>query len=183
MDKQGNTNTAKWIRAGLTALALLAMAAPVPSAMQAKEWDLEGTVDCYSGCLDGDMLAVWSDSYGSEMTRVVVDISWIRKKLPDLDDQDKISLTVEDLGGHLQATGVSHYFHVDGTFNGGRSTASNKARENNRQEKERNKEEDTTLAGSPPDPTPTPDPTIPTPTATPDPTIPVPTATPIVISV
>lgn len=100
---------------GVTAAALLAVSgiflAPSTTAA-AKDYDIAGTVDCGvksgHGCSIGDTLNVWTDDLGGGKQLATIDVSWIRKQLPDLDQDDPIDLEVQDQpDGTIQATGVS----------------------------------------------------------------------------
>src|SRR5215210_404687 len=90
----------RW-RATATAGAILATAALsltfAPIAL-AKEYNIAGTV------------ALWTEDISGSPQRVIVDVSWIRKQLPGLDQDEPIDLEVMDrpeaMGG-IQALGVT----------------------------------------------------------------------------
>ena len=93
----------------------------------AKEFDVNGTVDCGipSGrrCELGDTLVLLTDSVSGLRELVPIDISGIKKKLPDLDQDDEITLCVEMLpDGKLKAQCVISAKRRDGTQNQGSST-------------------------------------------------------------
>jgi hypothetical protein len=101
--------------AGVAAAALLAVGgiflAPSATA-SAKDYDIAGTVDCgvKSGhdCSIGNTVNIWTDDLGGGKQLATVDVSWIKKQLPDLDQDDPIDLEVQDQpDGTIQATGVT----------------------------------------------------------------------------
>ena len=106
----------RW-RATATAGAILATAALsltfAPIAL-AKEYNIAGTVDCglRSGqrCSIDSTVALWTEDISGSPQRVIVDVSWIRKQLPGLDQDEPIDLEVMDrpeaMGG-IQALGVT----------------------------------------------------------------------------
>ena len=101
-------------------LALLSVAGSLtlglltPSAAFAKDYNIAGTVDCgaRSGrtCSVGDTLDLWTSDISGTPQLVTVDISWIRKHLRGLDQDEAIDLEVRDLptaAGGIQAIGIS----------------------------------------------------------------------------
>lgn len=77
--------------------AIGAMAAT--GAASAREFGVSGIVDCGlpSGrrCGASDTLVIRTRSLSGDLERVAVDISWIARQLPELDQDDEISLEVE----------------------------------------------------------------------------------------
>ena len=95
--------------AGFAALLLL----PASPAL-AKDFNIAGTVECgqRSGraCSIDDTVQLWTDDIGGTRQLVTVDISWIRKRLPNLEQDDAVDFEVRDLptaAGGLQAIGVT----------------------------------------------------------------------------
>lgn len=77
----------------------------------AKEYDIAGTVDCgvRSGhhCSIGDTIVVLTDDLGGSKQPATIDVSWIKKQLPGVDQDDAIDLEVQDQpDGTIQAIGV-----------------------------------------------------------------------------
>ena len=108
-----------------------------PSPTLAKDVDVVGTVDCgvRSGrrCSLDDTLVLLTDSLTGANKLVVIDIRWIKRKLPALDQDDEITLSVELLpDGTLRALGVVSAERRDGTINQGMSTGSVEVRESRR---------------------------------------------------
>jgi uncharacterized protein YfaP (DUF2135 family) len=110
-------------------ISLLSVDLALPTPGQAKEFDVIGTVDCGlpSGrrCSLDDTLVLRTDSVSGESERVSIDISWIKRKLPSLDQDDEITLSVELLpNGTLKALSVISVKRRDGLLNQGSSTGS-----------------------------------------------------------
>lgn len=94
---------------GLSALSLTF--APVVSA---KEYNIAGTVECgrRSGqrCDIGNTLQLWTWDVNGRRQLVTIDVSWIRRKLPNLDQDEAIDLEVWDQSeatGGIRAVGVT----------------------------------------------------------------------------
>ena len=109
----------------LLSLAAVDVARPTPGL--AKEFDVVGTVDCGipSGrhCELADTLVLLTDSVSGVNELVPIDISWIKRQLPALDQDDEITLCVELLpDGKLRATCVISAKRREGTINQGLST-------------------------------------------------------------
>jgi hypothetical protein len=86
---------------------------------------------------------LWSDSVSGVRERVTIDISWIKDKLPALDQDDEITLSVEILpSGKLQALSVISAKTRTGTVNEGLSTGSEDVTEA-RHDRARQQDEDT----------------------------------------
>ena len=103
----------RWL-ALLPVMSLAALALSPPAAVLAKDFNLAGTVDCdrKSGrsCSIDDTVRIWTDDFGGKRQLVTIDISWIRKRLPSLDQDDAIDFEVRELAtaaGGLQAISVS----------------------------------------------------------------------------
>jgi hypothetical protein len=84
---------------------------PAPVA-QAKDWQLAGTVECGqrsgNGCFLGNTVGVWTEDISGSKQLATVDISWVRRRFPAVDQGDSISLEVRDMpGGVLQAISVT----------------------------------------------------------------------------
>ncbi len=99
-----------------------------------KEFEIDGTVDCGQRngrrCRIGDTVTVLTDALGGGIKPVTVDITWIKKQLPVLDQDDPLCLTVQGLGdGSYRAVAVLDLCELAGTFDRGRSTGSHKAPE------------------------------------------------------
>src|SRR5829696_4521330 len=95
--------------AGFAALLLL----PASPAL-AKDFNIAGTVDCSqrSGrvCSIDNTVKLWTDDISGTRQLVTVDISWIRKRLPNLEQDDAIDFEVRELptaDGGLQAISVT----------------------------------------------------------------------------
>ena len=136
----------------LCVFSLLSTSVARPSVGFAKEFEIDGTVDCgtRSGrdCPPlGDTLYVYTDDVTGELARIAVDISWIRNQLPGLDQDDRIVLLVEDRpGGGLQAVGVVNSEGLSGTKNPGASTGSKEVAE---QPKPKQEDDDKFVASPP----------------------------------
>ena len=94
-------------------LGLAAIGVAIAPVAHAKEYDIAGTVDCgvRSGrhCSIDNALNIWTDDVSGQRQLVTVDVSWIRRKLPGLDQDDAIDLEVTDRAeaeGGIQALGV-----------------------------------------------------------------------------
>jgi len=103
----------RWL-AMLPALGVAALTLLPPSPALAKDFNIAGTVECgrRSGrsCVIDNTVSIWTDDFGGKHQLVTIDISWIRKKLPGLDQDDAIDFEVRELPaaeGGLQAIGVS----------------------------------------------------------------------------
>jgi hypothetical protein len=124
--------SAGWLRGALVLVAVLVVLAADLGWVRvtfAKEIDVTGTVDCgqRSGkrCSLDDTLVLLTDQITGELARATIDISWITKSLPALDQDDEIALTVQVLpNGTLQAVGVVSTSDRSGTVNQGSSTGS-----------------------------------------------------------
>lgn len=113
------------------------VAADVAADVAAKDVDVVGTVDCGlpSGrrCSLGDALVLWTTDVTGTYEAVRIDIGWIRGKLPALDQDDEITLSVELLpDGTLRALSVISARRREGTVNQGLSTASRAVAESRR---------------------------------------------------
>lgn len=113
----------------VTVLSLFAVDLGQPRPGLAKEFDVDGTVDCGipSGrrCDLGDTLVLLTDSVSGQRELVPIDIRGIKRKLPALDQDDEITLCVEMLpDGKLKAQCVISAKRRDGTLNQGASTGS-----------------------------------------------------------
>src|SRR4051812_29278664 len=96
----------------------------------AKEIDVTGTVDCGrpSGkrCDIGDTLVLLTSDVTGELAPATIDITWIKDKLPGLDQDDEITLSVEVRpNGKLQALSVILAKKRSGTVNQGKATGTN----------------------------------------------------------
>jgi uncharacterized protein YfaP (DUF2135 family) len=116
----------------LMSLLSVDLARPTPGL--AKEFDVIGTVDCGIAtgrrCSLDDTLALWTDSVTGVTALVSIDISWIKRKLPSLDQDDEITLSVELLpNGTLKALSVISSKRREGTINQGLSTGSREVTE------------------------------------------------------
>ncbi|MCC7371483.1 MAG: cadherin-like domain-containing protein [Chloroflexi bacterium] len=104
-------------------------------------------------------LTIVSDDSGAPM-RYVISLAWIKDRLPDIAQDDLLSIEVEVLpDGTLVATSISNLSDREGTVNDGLSTGSRRVREQPRQPAGSDASND-----GPPTATTTPDST-PTPTA------------------
>jgi len=95
--------------AGLLALGLLA-----PPPALAKEYNIAGTVDCGAksgrSCSIGNTVDLWTSDVSGSRQLVTVDVSWVRKHLRGLGQDDAIDLEVQDsptAAGGIQAIGIS----------------------------------------------------------------------------
>ena len=118
-------------------MSLLSVDLARPAAGLAKEFDVIGTVDCGIAtgrrCSLDDTLVLLTDSVTGEYERVAIDISWIKRKLPALDQDDEITLSVELLpNGTLKALSVISVKRREGTINQGASTGSKEVTESRR---------------------------------------------------
>jgi hypothetical protein len=121
----------------VTLLSLFAVDLARPEPGLAKEFDVVGTVDCGipSGrhCELGDTLVLLTDSVSGLMELVAFDIRGIKRKLPDLDQDDEITLCVELLpDGKLKAQCVISTKKREGTLSQGSSTGSREVTESRR---------------------------------------------------
>lgn len=78
----------------------------------AKEYDIAGTVECgaRSGrhCPIGDTLTLRTDDLGGKGRLATINVSWIRRRLRSLDQDDPLDLEVRDRpDGTIQAIGVA----------------------------------------------------------------------------
>jgi hypothetical protein len=120
----------------LVLLAVLApfwMPAPLESVALAREIDVVGTVDCGrpSGarCSIDDVVSLLTEGPGGRI-RTTVDVSWVKRDLPALDQDDVLCLLVESRpGGTDQAIGLVEPCGNKGTDNPGRSTGSRRVAE------------------------------------------------------
>src|SRR5204863_1155330 len=111
----------------VTLLSLFAADLAHPTPGLAKEFDVDGSVDCGipSGkrCDIGDTLVLMTDDVSGLNELVPIDVSGIKKKLPALDQDDEITLCVETLpDGTLKAQCVISAKKRDGTLNQGKRT-------------------------------------------------------------
>lgn len=130
-------------------LGVLSLDLARPSVGLAKDVDVTGTVECGipSGqrCDVGDTLVLLTDSVTGVNEPIPIDISWIKKKLPALDQDDEITLSVELLpNGVLKALSVISAKKRDGTVNQGLSTATKDVMESRRDRGEQ-QDEDTNV--------------------------------------
>lgn len=114
--------------------------APLTPVGAAREIDVVGTVDCGrpSGryCDVSDTLALWTDGPAGRV-RLVVDVRWVARSLPSLDQDDALCLLVEEApGGQLRAVGLVEPCGHEGTVNPGASTGSREVREQRRPREE-----------------------------------------------
>ena len=129
----------------LLSLVVTDMARPTPGL--AKEFDVVGSVDCGipSGrrCDLDDTLVLLTDSVSGLHEMVAIDISWIKKKLPALDQDDEIELCVQTVPNEekLRATCVISAKKRDGTTNQGSSTGTEQVSES-RQDRGRTQDRD-----------------------------------------
>ena len=108
------TYKVKRLLAILPAAAFTAFLLLPSSPALAKDFNLAGTIECGQrsgrGCSIGDTVQLWTDDFGGKHQLVTVDISWIRKRLRGLDQDDAVDFEVRELptaAGGLQAIGVS----------------------------------------------------------------------------
>lgn len=135
-------STAGWIwraaRPVMAGVALLALAQVSVGTVQAKEFDVTGTIDCgassghkchWDDWDTGPVIGVLTEDISGTRQLAMVDVSWVKKQLDDFDQDDFVWFTVQDLGGpNLQATGiVEHHCHQGtaslGIINQGKSTS------------------------------------------------------------
>ena len=126
---------------------LLALQLAYPQAGFAKDVDAIGTVDCGipSGkrCSLGDTLVLLTDSVTGKNERITIDIRWIANKLPALDQDDEITLSVQLLpDGKLRALSVISAKKRDGTVNQGHSTDTRDVYESRRERSEAQEKDD-----------------------------------------
>ncbi|MGE3271897.1 MAG: hypothetical protein AB7P40_24295 [Chloroflexota bacterium] len=117
----------------------------------AKEIDVIGTVDCglRSGqrCSLENTLVLLTDSVTGEATHISIDISWIKDKLPALDQDDEITLSVEILpNGKIQGLSVISARSRSGTKSQGLVNDDGKSQTGSRARKE---DEDNSANNSP----------------------------------
>jgi uncharacterized protein YfaP (DUF2135 family) len=98
----------------------------------AKEFDVVGTVDCgqRSGqrCSLGDTLVLWTDSVTGELARITFDLSWVKKEMPSLDQDDEITVAVESLpDGKLRILSITSDEKRSGTKNPGQLDANGRS--------------------------------------------------------
>ena len=98
----------------------------------AKEFDVIGTVDCglRSGqrCSLGDTLVLWTDSVSGELARTSLDIRWVKKDLPALDQDDEITVAVESFpDGGLRVLSITSDDKRSGTRNQGQLDANGRS--------------------------------------------------------
>ena len=125
---------------------------------QAKEFEIDGTVDCGlksdRRCDIDKVLALWTDDISGVRERVEIDVSWIKDSLDKIDQDDHVCVIVEDLHAkRLKAVGWSQACKFEGTINPGLSTGSKKVSEqpDRNQDDDHNNDSTQALAG----PTPT----------------------------
>ena len=114
----------------------------------AKNVDVIGTVDCGrptgQRCNLDDTLVLLTDCLTGQLAPAVVDISWIKDKLPALNQDDEITLAVEALpNGKLQALGVISAKNRTGTVNEGLSTGTREVTESRQNRGVRQDEDET----------------------------------------
>lgn len=138
-------------RAMLVVLALsllvLDFAHPLPG--HAKEADVIGTVDCGrpSGrrCELGETLVLRTDSFSGTDELVTIDIRWILRELPSLDQDDEIILGVELLpDGKVRALSVISAERRSGTENQGQSTGTRSVPESRSDRREQQEDDNQT---------------------------------------
>src|SRR5215207_6236871 len=82
--------------AGFAALTLLP-----PSPALAKDFNIAGTVECgrRSGrsCVIDNTVSIWTDDFGGKHQLVTIEISWIRKKLRDLEKEEATDFEAREL--------------------------------------------------------------------------------------
>lgn len=133
----------------VTLLSLFATDLARPTPGLAKEFDVVGTVDCGipSGrrCDLDDTLVLLTDSVSGLHELVAIDISWIKKRLPSLDQDDEIELCVQTIPNEEKprATCVISAKKRDGTINQGGSTGTEQVSES-RQDRGRAQDRDDT---------------------------------------
>jgi hypothetical protein len=138
------------LRAFLLVVAVLALlsadlARVTPSF--AKEIDVIGTVDCgqRSGkrCDIDDTLVLLTSDVTGELEPVAIDVTWIKKKLPGLDQDDEITLAVELVtGGKPRALSIVQAKQRSGTGNPGQVTGTNEEGKNPRRHPDVEQKED-----------------------------------------
>jgi len=135
-----------------------------PASLTFAETDLEGLVSCDrpSGrhCdVQNDVLQLRTDALGTPRQVVEVDVRWVRDRLPSLDQDDLICLTVERApSGGLRATAVVESCGAAGTINAGVSTGSRLAKERGRPQKDGGDDDHDNGTSPPATPTPVPPP-------------------------
>jgi len=145
-----------------------------PAPLVRAETDLDGLVSCDrpSGrrCdVQNNVLQLLTDVLGTPRQLVEVDVSWVRDRLPSLDQDDLICLSVERApGGGLRATAVVESCGVAGTVNAGASTGSRLVKERGRPRTDGDDDDHNNSAPPLATPTSTPTPTS-TSTSTPTP--------------
>jgi hypothetical protein len=114
------------VRAVLTLTLSLALLAGMARPGQAKEYELDGIVDCGRAhgdhCTIDDVLYLRTEQVTGELSRVKIQVSWIRQHLPRIEQDDRILLLVEDYSGGIRALSVAEVHEVDGTINPGLSS-------------------------------------------------------------
>jgi hypothetical protein len=113
----------------------------------AKEIDVIGTVDCgqKSGkrCDIGDVLTLVTSDLTGELEAVEIDVAWIKKKLPALDQDDEITLAIELVpGGKPRALSVIQAKKRSGVGNPGQVTGTNEEGLNPRRDPDVERKED-----------------------------------------
>jgi hypothetical protein len=101
---------------------------------QAKEYEVDGIVDCGrssgEGCSIERVLFLRTEHVTGRTERIRIDVSWIQDTLPQIDQDDRLLLLVEDVpGGGLRALSVSDVHEVDGTINPGLSSGNKQVAE------------------------------------------------------
>ncbi|MFN8633984.1 MAG: carboxypeptidase-like regulatory domain-containing protein [Chloroflexota bacterium] len=135
---------ARSVRLFMLAIAVVSLlSADLSRAMLAfaKDIDVVGIVDCglTSGkrCDIGDTLVLVTDAITGEQAPVTIDVSWIKDKLPALDQDDEITLSVEILpSGKIQALSVISARKRSGTLNPGQVTGTSQQSRRNRDRQE-----------------------------------------------
>ena len=128
-----------------------------PAVGHAKEYEVDGIVDCGvpSGrrCDIGDTLALRTDDVTGVLERIQIDVSWVRRHLSRLDQDDRIVLLVEDVpAGGLRALAVVDSEDLEGTDNPGASTGSRRVPEQPKPKQEDDDDNTAILAGTAPIP-------------------------------
>ncbi len=128
-------------RTTLALLVALSMTVGHPALGHAKEYEVDGIVDCglRSGqrCDIDDVLVLRTEDVSGTLERIEINVKWIRKSLPKLEQDDHVMLLVEDMPrGGLRALSVAEIHNVEGTINPGLSTAGRKVSEQPRREKD-----------------------------------------------
>jgi hypothetical protein len=125
------------VRLAAAGLAILTLAQISGQTVQAKEFDVTGTIDCgarsgkkcdFTDWSTGPVIGVLTEDISGTRQLAMIDASWVKHDLDNFDQDDFVWFTVEDNGGpNLQATGVLEHRCNDGTadlgtINQGKST-------------------------------------------------------------